>query len=116
MQIIGMDSQGNAIAIQHGLTRSTLYRGRPKRRGLHDLGEGGSSGGGGFDWSALLTGLNPIIQGVGARIAGHSQGVVPIQGQVPISASGPGFFGSIDPTMLMLLGGGALLLIVMMRR
>jgi hypothetical protein len=122
MQIIGTDSQGNAIAIEHGLTRSTLYRGTPKGKanlhGTYDVGgdvlNALQSGSGGFNWSQLLTGLSPIIVGVGQRIAGN-HAVVPINPSQPVTASGPGFFGSINPMYLML-GGGALLLVMMMRR
>lgn len=113
MQVIGTDSEGHLIGVQRGLTRTTVYKSRERVTGggLHDLEDLGT------DWSQIFQGINsnPIIQGIGAKIAGRNNQVVPIN-QQPVYASGPGFGGSIDPTLLMMMGGGALLLILMMRR
>lgn len=117
MTIIGTDKTGAPIAVERGLLKSTVYRGTPKGArlaGLGDLAEGQ-----GFNWNQLFqfVNANPIVQGLGAKIAGQGQGVVPIysQGQVSsVSAAGPGFFGSINP--LYLIAGAGAVLLLMMRR
>lgn len=113
MQVIGKDSEGHLIAAERGLQKTTVYKSteRVMGGGLHGLDDLG------LDWNQIFQGINsnPIIQGIGAKIAGHGQGVVPIN-QQPVYASRPGFGGSIDPTLLMMLGGGALLLVLLMRR
>lgn len=112
MQIVGKDSEGHLIGVQHGLTKTTVYKSRERiGAGLHGMDDLG------LDWNQIFQGINsnPIIQGIGAKIAGRGQGIVPI-GQQPVYASKPGSGSSIDPTMLMLLGGGALMLVLLMRR
>lgn len=130
MQVIGTDKNGYPIAVQRGLLYSTVYRGVPRGGQLGDaydvggdvlnaLQQGAGSGSGsGFDWGSLFTFVNnnPIVKGVGQRIAG--QGAYPIYppGYTPsISATGPGFFGSISPTTLLLIGG-AIVAVMMLRR
>lgn len=106
MQVIGKDNRGHLIAVESGLLSTTFYR-SSETTGLSDLG---------FDWEALGTIINsnPIIQGLGAKIAGQGRQVVPINAQ-PVVASGPGFFGSINPTYL-LLGGLGLAAVLLMRK
>jgi hypothetical protein len=107
MTIIGQDKAGRPIAVERGLIYSTLYRGH-QVSGLGDVGE--------WDWEQFWTGINPIMQGVGARIAGRNQPpVVPVNPYQSVSASGPGFFGSMNP-MYLILGAGALVLVLVMKR
>lgn len=83
MRVIGTDRSGHPIGVERGLFAMTVYRARRRRPGktaflgdlysiggdvLSSLQDGG--GGGGFDWETLWTGLNPVLQGVGARISG----------------------------------------------
>jgi hypothetical protein len=79
------------------------YRSK-ERSGLGSLAE--------IDWEAIFSGFAPIIQGVGKRIAGQPQPIVPIQ-QYALPAQGS--LGGITPTMLLLFGG-VILVVMMMGR
>lgn len=110
MQIIGRDKDGSLIGVQRGLFRTTVYRGRESSLsglgGLDDLGK--------IDWNVIFQGINsnPLVQGIGARIAGQGQPVVPINPYQPVQAQGPGFFGSINPMYMLIAAGlGAVLLL-----
>ncbi len=110
MRVIGKDNEGHLIGVERGLVSTTFYKSRERvgLSGLDDLG---------FDWNAFSSVLNnnPILIGLGQKIAGQGGGAVPINPYQPVSASGPGFGGSINP-MYLVLGGGALLLVLMMKR
>jgi hypothetical protein len=131
MQIIGTDKSGAPIAVERGLFATTYYRGRRRRAGgtaflgdpysvdpgvLSSLQTGGDSGG--FDWSALFTGLNPVLQGVGARISGGYPYPYPQPGQVPVNPymlqQSPTASASISP--MLLIGGLGLAAIMLMKK
>ena len=133
MQVIGTDRTGHPIAVERGLVATTVYRGRRRRKGgtaflgdaydvsggaLNVLQGGGDSGG--FDWGALFTGLNPVLQGVGARISGGYPYPYPQPGQVPANpyllqgGIPPTASASISPMLLM--GGLALGAILLLKK
>src|SRR5215475_8066394 len=129
MQVIGKDKQGNLIGVEKGLLASTMYRRRRRTRMLAGLGEpysiagstldvlqGSGGGGGGFDWESLWTGLNPVLQGVGASISGGNPYPIPQGGnpyllQQPVQPGASAGF-SLSPMLLIgALGLGAILLL-----
>lgn len=113
MEIIGTDNAGNVYAMERGLVSSTVYKAKSAGVHLGDLDDLGA-----VDWEAIFSGINsnPLIQGLGARIAGRNQQpTVSVNPYQAVSASGPGFFGSMNPMYLML-GAGALVLVMAMRR
>ena len=93
---------------------TTLYRGKRRRwrRGLSGLGDDG----GGFDWETLFTGLNPVLQGVGARIAGGNP--YPNQpGQINpylLPQPAPTATASISP--MLMIGGLGLAAILLLKK